>query len=310
MSFKKQVLFLSVVVLFVLGVVNIFLFTSEEKIGADVMVPTMIVSPSKTSVALNEQFTIQIIANSAGQNYTSFKADVDLTNLSVVSLQLDPSVDQWVDSPSTSSLNFLAGVFGNTSVPTTIFTATLQPVASGSATITLNNTAIYQTDGFTVTNILADEVEATINIEAAPGVNAGSDRRGYVSVPYLFTGSVSGAFSSLLWEKNSGPGEIYVENSATMSPYIVAMMPGNYVIKLTAQNAGGLDFDTTNFVVHNTADINGDADVNPDDYVNDLDFTILLYNITTFSNPMADLNNDGSVTLDEDLTLLMANLIY
>ena len=76
-------------------------------------------------------------------------------------------------------------------------------------------------------------------------------------------------------------------------------MVGVHIITLTAVDANGnTATDTTSLNVYKHGDINNDGNVDEND------FTLLLFNWGTPTNPMADLDGDGVVD-DNDFTVLL-----
>jgi hypothetical protein len=307
---KRSITIISIIVALaaVFGTAGYFILKDKNAFKADVpsTVPTIkVTTTSPANVGVNDTITASVIVEGAGQNFTSFKATVSTTNLTVTGFTLDPGnvIKQWQATPSASSLSFFGGVYGQTTTTVTVYTITAKPVATGAASITITGGAIYQTDGFNVTNIMVNQTGATFNVQTSPTVSAGADFHGYPNVttnPYTLNGSSTDATATLSWTKVSGPGTITFSNSTILKPTVIASLPGAYVLRLTATNAGGSTSATVNFTVHKTGDIDNDG------LVDDDDFTSFLYNYTYFSNKMADFNNDNLAN-GLDFTLLMAN---
>lgn len=132
--------------------------------------PQIYIQSSKTSFLTTDQITATVIIDGGGQTFTSFKADIRLTNLSVVGgLTLGPNVTNWQTQPTTTALGFFGGVQGTTT-NITVYTMTLKANAAGAASITLNNGAIYQVqeDGITINDILASQSGASYTVSSPP----------------------------------------------------------------------------------------------------------------------------------------------
>lgn len=300
---KVLVTLLIILVAAVLAAIGYYYWQKESSPEADTN-PTIYVQSSKTAFGVGEQITASIIVDGGGQDYTSFQANVALTNLNVVSFTIGPSVQQWQTTPSASQLNFLGGVYNSTTSPITVYTLVLQAPAAGTASIALSNGAILQVaaDNVTVNNILQTTTGATYTVQTAPVVSAGADKTAYPApVPYTLSGSANDASATLAWTKVSGPGTITFTNGTTLTPTVTASLPGIYVLKLTATNLAGLTASANmTLTVYKAGDINNDT------HINNLDFTLLLRNWGTPVNAMADLNNSSPALVNiDDFTVLM-----
>lgn len=127
---------------------------------------TISVSPASGTHEAGEEFIASIVINGGGQQFTSFSANVSVSNATVVSLSEGP-VNQWISRPSTGSLNFSGGVAGQVA-SLTVYTITLRGNSAGTAGITVSGGSVRSTDGYTITDILASQSGASYSIEAAP----------------------------------------------------------------------------------------------------------------------------------------------
>jgi len=301
MSKKTIVIGLILALFVIIGCSYVYFNNSKVKYNADTILPSISVQTSKNIYGANETITASILINGSGQRFTTFKANVALSNLTVESFTVGPNVTQWVKTPSLTSLDFFGGVYGDID-QITVYTLTLKPTGTGSASISLTNGAVFQTDGMTVTNILGTVENGLFTIEGLPEVSAGSNLVGYPEISYALNGSATGT-NTISWSKVSGPGNVtFVSGATTLTPTLKADLPGTYVIKINAINGSAQENQATmQFLVYKSGDINNDT------FVNDDDFTILLYAWSNKSrNVMADFNNDGQVN-GSDFTILMIN---
>lgn len=164
----KLAIFLSIPVL------SIFLMASPAKASTTA---TISVSPATGSHVAGSTFDVTITVSGGGQSFTTFGADVALSNLTVTNLtysaynqNTNPTGLLCTTTPTTSSPSFFCGVT-NAATSVNALTMTVRAVAEGSASITLTNGSVIQTlDGAHTTEIFSSFTNGsyTVTAVAAP----------------------------------------------------------------------------------------------------------------------------------------------
>lgn len=120
-----------------------FFVINVDNAKAASLTATISASPASGNHRVDEEFDIEIIADGGGQNITSFKANVLVSNLNVISLTQGP-VSLWIANPSTASLSFYGGVTGTVGVANIIvYTLRVKGIEVGNAGIIITNGHVY-----------------------------------------------------------------------------------------------------------------------------------------------------------------------
>lgn len=133
----------------------------------------------------------------------------------------------------------------------------------------------------------------------APTISAGASKTIYANGKATLAGTVTGQ-TALTWSSDSSVKFTFAgDDSSSPTPTVTSATPGVHIITMTAtDSSGNKSTSTTTLIVYKNGDINNDGNVD----VND--FTLLMFNWGTPTNPMADLDGDGVVN-DNDFTVLM-----
>ncbi|MCX6808128.1 MAG: Ig-like domain-containing protein [Candidatus Berkelbacteria bacterium] len=129
---------------------------------------TIVASPVSASHLIGEEFDVAIVANGGNQHLSVARANVAVSNLTVVSLSLNQDI-QWITVggytiPSTSHLNFDGGITGAGVSSLTMYTMRVRGVAAGNASITLSNGRLVSSDS---EDVLSGVTNGSYTITAA-----------------------------------------------------------------------------------------------------------------------------------------------
>lgn len=127
---------------------------------------TIAVSPSSGSHVAGAAFDVTISVSGGGQAFTTFGADVALSNLTIVDLNLGTGVSQCTTSPSKTSPSFYCGVAGSSN-GVDVYTMSVKGTAEGAASITLTSGSVLQSDGYTNTEIFSSVTNGAYTITAS-----------------------------------------------------------------------------------------------------------------------------------------------
>ena len=136
-----------------------------------------------------------------------------------------------------------------------------------------------------------------------PVVNVGEHQHAYINMVRTFTGTSTdneSGVNSNLWTKEVGTGVVTFGTDNILSTTVRADTAGTYTLRLTSiDKVGNSDYDETNLYIHKSGDIDNDGFVDEDD------FTILMFNWgDIIVNDMADYTRD-SVVDEDDFTIMM-----
>lgn len=233
-----------------------------------------------------------ILATLTGATYTvqstpTVSAGADKTSYANVPIALTGSVD---DASNTLLWTKISGPGTVTFTPANTLTPSVKASLAGSYVLRLTATNLALQTAY-------DEMTLTVTNQPAPVVSAGADKKGYPAISYTLSGVDSNSTDTWLWSQVSvlPTGGVATFTSATsLTPTVKFSLPGVYTLKLIATNQSLLSTsDTMVFTVQKTGDINND------NVVDILDFTLLLNNWgTPSSNPLADLNNSAPPLVD------------
>lgn len=107
---------------------------------------TISASPSSGTKLVNEEFNISVRV-SGSTNFSAFRGNVSLTNLTVVSFTMNASNVLWISQPSAGSLNFNGAVKSAEGVSSlTVYTIRVKAPSAGSASINFSNGRVVGTD--------------------------------------------------------------------------------------------------------------------------------------------------------------------
>ena len=165
------------IVVILAGIFTILVQTKQINFNADEATPTatatISVSPASGQHNVGEEFDASITINGGGQNFTSFSANVAVTNLTIISLTEGP-VTQWTTKPSSGSLSFAGGVAGQTN-SIKVYTIRVKGDQAGSAGITISGGSVKQTDGYSITDIFSAASGGSFTITSPQSASTGTD---------------------------------------------------------------------------------------------------------------------------------------
>jgi hypothetical protein len=312
----------------------------ESALNGSIIIPTVNAGPDVTAVASFTQNATTtnavsyawtktsgpgtITFGSATSEDTTITASSDgsyVVRLTVTSSTGDTAYDEfnltWSTAIPLPTVNAGPDVTINTTftqnAATTNATSYLWSKVSGSGTITFgtataeDTTITASTAGTYVIRLTATNSTGSAHDEftlnwTSPGslsVSAGSDQTSYPTRVVNQIASASNA-TSYQWTKVSGPGDIAFGTATAKDTTITASAAGTYTLRLTVRDASSNSLsDDMTLTVYKNADINNDGSIN------NVDFTLMMYNWGSSPlNIMADINRDGAVN-NIDFTLLM-----
>lgn len=180
--------FLFIFVVIVLAICARFVLPEKAKASASA---TISATPASGSYKIGDTFDVTIGVSGGGQKFTTFGADVSLTNLNVVSLTLNSSVTQCISgaSPTATSQSFNCSVASEVD-SINVYTMKLQATTVGTGAVTIINGAVIQTDGYSSTSIFSSATGATYTVTAAAGATTVTPKSGpdLRSGPLAFVG--------------------------------------------------------------------------------------------------------------------------
>lgn len=143
-------------------------FFNLKRMSADTVTPTATISLSTPagSFVAGSEFEVNLVVDGGGQNFTSFSANVETTNLTVSNMTLGP-VSKWTKEPNASSLSFFGAVVGQTN-NIVVYTMKVKGNNAGPASISVTQGSVKQTDGYTIIEILASQSGGNYTISVPP----------------------------------------------------------------------------------------------------------------------------------------------
>jgi hypothetical protein len=202
-------------------------------------------NPSSGTHMADQEFVVTIGVDGDGEQFTSFGATVNTTNLTIVSLTKGSSVSQWTTEPNSGSLSFFGAVTGSTG-NVTVYTLTVKGIASGIAQINITDSLVLQTDGINVVEIPVTPVSGsyTINTVTAPSslvLYTPATSPGNVPAPVITVGGVANGDTVRIYTDGTctTPVGTAVSSGATVNITSSTLTQGSYIFKASLTNSLG-----------------------------------------------------------------------